>query len=45
VTRDVAIVSGRNRPPIASQWQVLRTVRQQMTSLVESGAWPDAVLV
>jgi LysR family nitrogen assimilation transcriptional regulator len=45
VVRDVAIVSGRNRPPVPSQWQVLRTVRQQMTSMVESGAWPDTVLV
>ncbi|MFL9913117.1 LysR family transcriptional regulator [Paraburkholderia sp. RL17-337-BIB-A] len=45
VVRDVAIISGRNRPPIPSQWQVLRTVRQQMTQLVESGAWPDTALV
>jgi LysR family nitrogen assimilation transcriptional regulator len=45
VIREVAIISGRNRPPIASQWQVLRTVREQMARLVESGAWPDAALV
>jgi len=45
VTRDVAIISGRNRPPIASQWQVLRTVREQMSLLVRAGDWPDAELV
>ncbi len=45
VVRDVAIISGRNRSPIPSQWQVLRTVRQQIVKLVENGIWPDAVLV
>ena len=45
VYRDIAIISGRNRPPIPSQWQVLRTVRQQIVRLVESGAWPDTTLV
>jgi LysR family nitrogen assimilation transcriptional regulator len=45
VVRDVAIVSGRNRPPIPSQWQVLRTVGEQMRALVEGGHWPDALPV
>lgn len=45
VIREIAIVSGRNRPPIPSQWQVLRTVREQIVALVESGAWPDTTLV
>lgn len=44
VVRDVAIVSGRNRPPVSSQWEVLRTVRKKMIELVESGAWPDTEL-
>jgi LysR family nitrogen assimilation transcriptional regulator len=45
VLRDVAIVSARNRPPVPSQWQVLRTVAGQMRLLVESGEWPDTALV
>jgi DNA-binding transcriptional LysR family regulator len=42
MVRDVAIISGRNRPPIPAQWEVLRTIRQIMVELVESGKWPDA---
>lgn len=45
VLRDVAIVSARNRPPIAEQWQVLQSVRQEIVRLVESGMWADAMLV
>jgi LysR family transcriptional regulator, nitrogen assimilation regulatory protein len=44
VWREVAIVCARNRPPIPSQWQVLRTVREQIINLVNSGTWPDTQL-
>jgi DNA-binding transcriptional LysR family regulator len=44
VIRDVAIVPGRNRPPLTGQWQVLQTVRQQMEYLVNSSIWRDAAL-
>jgi len=45
VLREVAIISSRNRPPIPAQWEVLRTIRQIMISMVESGLWPDAEIV
>jgi hypothetical protein len=35
----------QQRAPIASQCQVLGTMHQQMTRLVDHGAWPDATLV
>lgn len=44
VVRDIGIISSRNRPPMASQWEVLRTIRHEMTRLVAEGAWPDAFL-
>jgi len=44
VVREIAIISSRNRPPIPAQWQVLRTIRQVMVTLVENGGWPDAEL-
>jgi DNA-binding transcriptional LysR family regulator len=44
VIRDVAIITSRNRPPISGQWQVIQTVRHEMTRLVEEGLWEAAKL-
>jgi len=42
--RDVALVTARNRPGGSALWNVLQTVRQEVRHVVQSGAWPGAVL-
>jgi DNA-binding transcriptional LysR family regulator len=45
VLRDVAILAARNRPQLSGQWQVVQSVRQEITRLVDGGLWADASLV
>jgi LysR family nitrogen assimilation transcriptional regulator len=42
VIRDVAIVSSRNRPPLAGQWALTQAFRHEIARLVHDGLWPDA---
>ena len=45
VTRQVALATARNRPPVPELWDIMQTVRQSVRNTVMSGAWPGARLV
>jgi DNA-binding transcriptional LysR family regulator len=45
VTRQVALATARNRPPVPELWEIMQTVRQSVRNTVMSGAWPGARLV
>ena len=44
VTREVAVVTARNRPGASELWSVIQTMRQQICDTVRGGGWPDAQL-
>ncbi|QET01880.1 MULTISPECIES: LysR family transcriptional regulator [Cupriavidus] len=45
VTRQVALATARNRPPVPELWDVMQAVRMSVRNIVMSGAWPGARLV
>ncbi|MGY8526405.1 LysR family transcriptional regulator [Paracidovorax citrulli] len=45
VTRQVALATARNRPPVPELWDIMQSVRQSVRNIVMSGAWPGARLV
>lgn len=45
VTRQVALTTARNRPPVPELWDVMQAVRMSVRNIVMSGAWPGARLV
>jgi len=45
VTRQVALATARNRPPVPELWDIMQTVRQSVRNIVMSGAWPGARLI
>ncbi|NYH98832.1 LysR family transcriptional regulator [Cupriavidus plantarum] len=45
VTRQVALTTARNRPPVPELWEVMQAVRMSVRNIVMSGAWPGARLV
>ncbi|WP_243737036.1 MULTISPECIES: hypothetical protein [unclassified Cupriavidus] len=45
MTRQVALATARNRPPVPELWDIMQTVRQSVRNTVMSGAWPGARLV
>jgi len=42
VTREIAIATARNRPPVIGQWDILQTLRQVITGQAAQGNWPGA---
>ena len=40
VTRQVALATARNRPPVPELWDIMQTVRQSVRNTVMSGARP-----
>lgn len=45
VSRDVAIATAKNRPPVTQLWGIMQTIRQEITQIVANGRWPDAHLL
>jgi DNA-binding transcriptional LysR family regulator len=45
VSRDVAIATAKNRPPVTQLWGITQTIRQEITQIVANGCWPDAQLL
>ncbi|CAG9180453.1 LysR family transcriptional regulator [Cupriavidus pampae] len=45
VTRQVALTTARNRPPVPELWDIMQAVRMSVRNIVMSGAWPGARLV
>ncbi len=43
VTRDIAIATARNRPPVIGQWDILQSIRQVVVDQVTQGNWPGVV--
>ncbi len=40
VTREIAIATARNRPPVIGQWDILQSIRQVISEQVSQGNWP-----
>lgn len=45
VHREIAIATSRNRPALPELWDITRMIRQEASTVVESGAWPGAELL
>lgn len=45
VTRDIALATARNRPPVIGQWDILQLIRSVINGLLAQGAWPGAKAV
>jgi DNA-binding transcriptional LysR family regulator len=44
VTREIAIATARNRPPVIGQWDILQTLRQAILGQAAQGNWPGATV-
>lgn len=40
VSREIAIATARNRPPVIGQWDILQSIRQVISEQVTQGNWP-----
>lgn len=43
VTREIAIATARNRPPVIGQWDILQSIRQVVMEQVAQGNWPGVI--
>lgn len=43
VTREIAIATARNRPPVIGQWDILQSIRQVLIEQVTQGNWPGVI--
>lgn len=43
VTREIAIATARNRPPVIGQWDILQSIRQVIMEEVARGNWPGVM--
>lgn len=42
VTRDIALATAQNRPPVSELWGITQSIRQIAVDLVGDGQWPGA---